>query len=171
MEVYSGRDLRIALGRSSGETRSLFYLHRSLYTVVPSLRTPPLDRSFDLARIGRLSSQPTPRVELERLFGRWTAVLVFSGYVLHWRRGTSGPQSVGRQGTCGRATGVRLAVLRGARGAACLARYAGAWPRGQHRARAARGGICSGGRWRRDDSRGGCSVRRNGPDHGRAARW
>src|ERR671911_1046801 len=70
MEVYSGRDLRMALGRSSEETRSLFYLHRSLCTVVPSLRTPPLDRSFDLASIGRLSSQPTPRVELERLFGR-----------------------------------------------------------------------------------------------------
>src|ERR687898_42243 len=70
MEVYSGRDLPIAPGRFSGETRSLFYLYSSLCTVVPSLRTPPLDRSFDLASIGRLSSQPTPRVELERPFGR-----------------------------------------------------------------------------------------------------
>src|SRR5919112_923205 len=70
MEVYSGRDLRMAPGRSSEETRSLFYLHRSLCTVVPSLRTPPQDRYFDLASIGRLSSQPTPRVELERPSGR-----------------------------------------------------------------------------------------------------
>src|ERR671910_3374112 len=70
MEVYCGRDLRMAPGSSSGETRSLFYLHSSLRTVVPSLRTPPLDRSFDLASIGRLSSQPTPRVELERPSGR-----------------------------------------------------------------------------------------------------
>src|SRR5687767_3179725 len=70
MEVYSGRDLRMAPGRSSEETRSLFYLHRSLCTVVPSLRTPPLDRYFDLASIGQLSSQPTPRVELERPSGR-----------------------------------------------------------------------------------------------------
>src|ERR687898_2429936 len=60
----------MALSRSSEETRSLFYLHRSLCTVVPSLRTPPLDRSFDLASIGQLSSQPTPRVELERPSGR-----------------------------------------------------------------------------------------------------
>src|ERR671911_3177621 len=70
MEVYGGRDLRMALGRSSEETRSLFYLHRSLCTVVPSLRTQPLDRYFDLAHIGQLSSQPTPRVELERPSGR-----------------------------------------------------------------------------------------------------
>src|SRR5919112_4215273 len=70
MEVYGGRDLRMALGRSSEETRSLFYLHRRLCTVVPSLRTQPLDRYFDLAHIGRLSSQPTPRVELERPSGR-----------------------------------------------------------------------------------------------------
>src|SRR5919112_225784 len=70
MEVYGGRDLRMALGRSSEETRSLFYLYRSLCTVVPSLRTQPLDRYFDLAHIGRLSSQPTPRVELERPSGR-----------------------------------------------------------------------------------------------------
>src|SRR5919112_560235 len=70
MEIYSGRDLRTALGRSSEETRSLFYLHRSLCTVVPSLRTPLLARYFDLARIGQLSSQPTPRVELERPSGR-----------------------------------------------------------------------------------------------------
>ena len=60
----------MALGRSSEETRSLFYLHRSLCTVVPSLRTPLLARYFDLARIGQLSSQPTPRVELERPSGR-----------------------------------------------------------------------------------------------------
>src|ERR687897_2981519 len=60
----------MALSRSSEETRSLFYLHRSLCTVVPSLRTPLLDRYFDLARIGQLSSQPTPRVELERPSGR-----------------------------------------------------------------------------------------------------
>src|ERR671921_2788375 len=97
--------------------------------------------------------------------GRWTAVLVFSGYVLLWRRGTSGPQSVGRQGTCGRATGVGLAVLRGARVAACLARYAGAWPREQHRARAARGGISSGGPGGGGDSRGGRSGGRKGRGH------
>src|SRR5918996_4721204 len=60
----------MALGRSSEETKSLFYLHRSLCTVVPSLRTQPLDRYFDLARIGQLSPQPTPRVELERTSGR-----------------------------------------------------------------------------------------------------
>src|SRR5215203_2204216 len=103
--------------------------------------------------------------------GRWTTVLVFSGYVLLWRRGASDTQPVGRQGTYGRTKSVRLAVLRGAGVAACLARYAGAWPRGRRRARAARGGVCSGGRWRRDGSRGGGGVRRNGPDHGRAARW
>src|SRR5918997_3925751 len=94
--------------------------------------------------------------------GRWTTVLVFSGYVPLWRRGTSGPQSVGRQGACGRATGARLAVLRGARVAACLARYAGAWPRGQHRARAARGGICSGGGGGGGGGRGGGGGGRGG---------
>src|SRR5215210_2060415 len=101
---------------------------------------------------------------------RWTTVLVFSGYVLLWRRGTSGPQPVGRQGARGRATGVRLAVLRGARVAACLARYGEARARGQYRAWAPRGGVCGGGRRRRDGARGGGGVCRNGPDHGRIAR-
>src|SRR5215213_5366812 len=66
--------------------------------------------------------------------GHWTTVLVFSGYVLLWRRGASDTQPVGRQGTYGRTKSVRLAVLRGAGVAACLARYAGAWPRGRQRA-------------------------------------
>jgi diacylglycerol kinase (ATP) len=66
----------MALGSSPGETRSLFNPQSRLCTVVPSLRTPSLGRSFDLAGIGRLSSQSTPRVEPERPFG-WAAGLRF----------------------------------------------------------------------------------------------
>jgi hypothetical protein len=55
----------MALGGSSGETRSLFYLQSSLHLIVPSPRTLSLGRSFDLAGLGRLSSQSRPRVELE----------------------------------------------------------------------------------------------------------
>jgi hypothetical protein len=46
----------MALGSSPGETKPLFYLQSSLCTVVSSLRTPFLGRSFDLAGIGSLLS-------------------------------------------------------------------------------------------------------------------
>ena len=65
----------MALGSSQGETRSLFYLQSSLCTIVPTLRTLSLGRSFDLAGMRRLSSQSIPRVEPERPFGRAAGLL------------------------------------------------------------------------------------------------
>ena len=161
----------MAFGGPSTESRTLFHLQSSLCMVIPSPRTLSLRRPFDLPGMGRLSSQSRPQAELERPLGRWIVVLVFSGYVLHWRRRTSHTQPFGRQGACGKAKGVRLAVLGGAGVTACLARDAGARPRGQHRAEAARGGVCSGRRWRWDGSRRGGGLCRNGPNHGCAASW
>jgi diacylglycerol kinase (ATP) len=101
----------MAPGRSSGETRSLFYLHRSLCTVVPSLRTPPLDRSFDLARIGWLSSQPTPRVELERPSGR-AAGLRFWYFPAMFSLGGEAHLVLNPSAGKGRAGGLRASVSR-----------------------------------------------------------
>src|SRR5919107_2283054 len=111
MEVYSGRDLRMAPGRSSEEPRSLFYLHRSLCTVVPSLRTPPLDRYFDLARIGQLSSQSTPRVELERPSGR-AAGLRFWYFPAMFSFGGEAHLVLNPSAGKGRAGGLRASVSR-----------------------------------------------------------
>src|SRR5215213_6788735 len=111
MEVYSGRDLRMAPGRSSEETRSLFYLHRSLCTVVPSLRTPPQDRYFDLASIGWLSSQPTPRVELERPFDR-AAGLRFWYFPAMFSFGGEAHLVLNPSAGKGRAGGLRASVSR-----------------------------------------------------------
>src|ERR671911_2269808 len=103
--------------------------------------------------------------------GRKMVVLVFSGYVLLWSGGTSGPQPVCRQEAGGRAKGVRLAVFGGARVAPYLARYGETWSRGRHRAGAARWGACCGGRWGGDGSRGSGGAWREGPYPRRAARW
>src|SRR5918992_3507176 len=111
MEVYSDRDLRMALGRSSEATRSLFYMHRSLCTVVPSLRTPLLDRYFDLARIGQLSSQPTPRVELERPSGR-AAGLWFWYFPAMFSFGGAAHLVLNPSAGKGRAGGLRASVSR-----------------------------------------------------------